>query len=121
MSYETVHFSIRIWRTSRLNFTGLAEKGFIVIDSDGIISLTEEGRRLAVDIEPYDLFDTLRNPDFSPNAVLLGDMKGRQAITNFEEWLTVTIGDILKYVPREDNGDTPKGEITDEIPALPEK
>lgn len=21
MSYETVHFSIRIWRTSRLNFT----------------------------------------------------------------------------------------------------
>ena len=23
MSYETVHFSIRIWRTSRLNFTYL--------------------------------------------------------------------------------------------------
>ncbi len=23
MSYETVHFSIRIWRTSRLNFTSV--------------------------------------------------------------------------------------------------
>lgn len=100
---------------------GLAEKGFIAIDSDGIISLTDEGRRLAVDIEPYDLFDTLRNPDFSPNAVLLGDLKGRQAIANFEKWLTATVGDILKYVPKEDNGDTPKGEISDEIPALSEK
>lgn len=100
---------------------GLAEKGFIAIGSDGIISLTDEGRRLAVDIEPYDLFDTLRNPDFSPNTVLLGDLKGRQAIANFEKWLTATVGDILKYVPKEDNGDNPKGEITDEIPALPEK
>ncbi len=100
---------------------GLAEKGFIAIDSDGIISLTDEGRRLAVDIEPYDLFDTLRTPDFSPNAVLLGDLKGRQAITNFEKWLTATVGDILKYVPKEDNDDDPKGEISDEIPALPEK
>lgn len=113
MSYETVHFSIRIWRTSRLNFTGLAEKGFIVIDSDGIISLTEEGRRLAVDIEPYDLFDTLRSPDFSPDAVLLGDMKGRQAVANFEKWLTATVGDILKYAPKEDNCDNPTGENSD--------
>lgn len=100
---------------------GLAEKGFIAIDCDGVISLTDEGERLAIDIEPYDLFDTLRNPMFSPNAVLLGDMKGRQAITNFEKWLTATVGDILKYVPKEDNGDIPKGEITDEIPALHEK
>ncbi|ROT16939.1 hypothetical protein EEL51_13080 [Muribaculaceae bacterium Isolate-110 (HZI)] len=28
MSYETVHFSIRIWRTSRLNFTTLTEIHF---------------------------------------------------------------------------------------------
>jgi len=48
-------------------------------------------------------------------------LKGRQAIANFEQWLTATVGDILKYVPREDSGDTPKGEISDEIPALPEK
>ena len=67
------------------------------------------------------MFDTLRNPDFSPNAVLLGDLKGRQAISSFEKWLTTIVGDILKYVPREDNGDTPKGEISDEITALPEK
>lgn len=100
---------------------GLVEKGFIAIDSDGVISLTDEGERLAIDIEPYNLFDTLRNPYFSPNAVLLGDMKGRQAITNFEKWLTATVGDILKYVPKEDNGDTPTCEISDEIPALPEK
>lgn len=100
---------------------GLAEKGFIDIDSDGIISLTDEGRRLAVDIEPYDLFDTLRNPDFSPNAVLLGDLKGRQAIASFEKWLTATVCDILKYVPKEDNGNDPTSEISDEIPALSEK
>lgn len=100
---------------------GLAEKGFIAMDSDGIISLTDEGRRLAVDIEPYDLFDTLRSPDFSPNAVLLGDLKGRQAVANFEKWLTATVGGILKYVPKDDTCDTPKGEITDGIPAFPEK
>ena len=100
---------------------GLAEKGFIDINDYGTISLTGEGRRLAIDIEPYALFDTLRSPDFSPSAVLLGDMKGRQAVSNFENWLTATVGDILKYVPKEDNGDTPKGEISDEIPALSEK
>ncbi len=100
---------------------GLAEKGFIAIDGGSVISLTDEGRRLAIDIEPYDLFDTLRSPDFSPKAVLLGDLKGRQAVANFEKWLTDTVGDILKYVPKEDNGDAPTGGITDEIPALPEK
>ncbi len=91
---------------------GLAEKGFIAIDSGGVISLTDEGQRLAIDIEPYGLFDTLRSPDFSPNAVLLGDMKGRQAVANFEKWLTATVGDILKYVPKEDNSDNPTGEIS---------
>lgn len=100
---------------------GLAKKGFIDIDSDGIISLTDEGRRLATDIAPYDLCDALRSPKFSPDAVLLGDMKGRQAVANFEKCLTATVGDILKYVPKEGNGDTPEGEITDEIQALPEK
>lgn len=100
---------------------GLAEKGFIAINSGGVICLTDEGQRFAIDIEPYNLFDTLRSPDFSPNAVLLGDMKGRQAIANFEKWLTATVGDILKYVPKDDNCDTPKGEITDGIPVLPEK
>lgn len=100
---------------------GLAEKGFIAIDDNGVISLTDEGHRLSIDIEPYNVFDTLRSPDFSPNAVLLGDMKGRQAIANFEKWLTATVGDILKYVPKDDNGDNPTGEIADEIPALPEK
>lgn len=92
---------------------GLAEKGFIAIDSGGIISLTDEGQRLAIDIEPYDLFDTLRSPDFSPDAVLLGDMKGRQAVANFEKWLTATVGDILKYAPKEDNCDNPTGENSD--------
>lgn len=100
---------------------GLAEKGFIAIDCGGVISLTDEGQRLAIDIEPYNLFDTLRNPCFSPNAVLLCDIKGRQAVANFENWLTATVGDILKYVPKYDNGGISESEITDEIPALPEK
>ncbi len=100
---------------------GLAGKGFIAIDRDGIVSLTDEGRRLATDIAPYGLCDALRSPEFNPDAVLLGDMKGRQAVANFEKWLTATVGDILKYVPEEGSGNAPTCDISDENPVMSEK
>lgn len=40
---------------------------------------------------------------FNPGAILLCHTTGRKLISAFEQWITETVGDILKYVPKEDN------------------
>ena len=82
---------------------GLEQKGFIAIDEDGNIHLTSEGKRLTIDLEPYDLMFELGGDRFNPGAILLGHTTGRKLISSFEQWITETVGDILKYVPKEDN------------------
>ena len=41
-------------------------------------------------------------------------------MTAFEQWITETVGDILKYVPKEDNQAAATQE-SDTFPAQPEK
>ena len=79
----------------------LAAKGFIEI-VDGNIRLTSEGNRLVIDIDPYELENDLLSPSFDPGMVLIGKIKGRNAVKHFEDWLTHTVGSILKYVPKEE-------------------
>lgn len=99
---------------------GLEQKGFIAIDGDGNIHLTSEGKRLTIDLEPYDLMFELGGDRFNPGAILLGHTTGRKLISAFEQWITETVGDILKYVPKEDNQAAAVQE-SDTFPALPEK
>lgn len=80
---------------------GLERKGFISAEN-GKIRLTSEGERLIIDLQPYNLGCGLLAASFDPGRVLLGDLKGRRAITNFEKWLGATIGDMMRYVPKED-------------------
>ena len=96
------------------------QKGFIAIDEDGNIHLTSEGRRLTIDLEPYDLMFELGGDRFNPGAILLGHTTGRKLMTAFEQWITETVGDILKYVPKEDNQAAATQE-SDTFPAQPEK
>ena len=105
------------WRTV---IEGLEQKGFIAIDGDGNIHLTSEGKRLTIDLEPYDLMFELGGDRFNPGAILLGHTTGRKLISAFEQWITETVGDILKYVPKEDNQASAAQE-SDTFPALPEK
>lgn len=99
---------------------GLEQKGFIAIDEDGNIHLTSEGKRLTIDLEPYDLLFELGGDSFNPGVILLGQTTGRKLMSAFEQWITVTVGDILKYVPKEDNQATAVQE-SDAFPAQPEK
>lgn len=82
---------------------GLEQKGFIAIDEDGNIHLTSEGKRLTIDMEPYELMFELGGSRFNPVAILLGQTKGRTLLSAFEQWITESVNDILKYVPKEDN------------------
>ncbi len=99
---------------------GLEQKGFIAIDEDGNIHLTSEGKRLTIDLEPYNLMFELGGGRFNPGAILLGHTTGRKLITTFEQWITETVGDILKYVPKEDNQAAASQE-SDTFPAQHEK
>lgn len=99
---------------------GLEQKGFIAIDEDGNIHLTSEGKRLTIDLEPYDLMFELGGDRFNPGAILLGRTTGRKLISAFEQWITETVGDILKYVPKEDNQVAATQE-SDTFPAQSEK
>lgn len=98
----------------------LEQKGFIAIDGDGNIHLTSEGKRLTIDLEPYDLMFELGGDRFNPGAILLGHTKGRKLMSSFEQWMTETVGDILKYVPKEDKADT-AAQKSDTFPAQSEK
>lgn len=80
---------------------GLWRKGFISVEN-GEIRLTSEGQRLLIDMEPYHLDRLLLSASFDPGRVLLGNLKGRKAMSNFEKWLSATIGDMMKFVPKED-------------------
>lgn len=99
---------------------GLEQKGFIAIDEDGNIHLTSEGKRLTIDLEPYDLIFELGGDRFNPGAILLGRTTGRKLISAFEQWITETVGDILKYVPKEDN-QAAAAQESDTFPAQSEK
>ena len=57
---------------------------------------------------------------FNPGAILLGHTTGRKLMTAFEQGITETVGDILKYVPKEDNQAAAVQE-SDTFPAQPEK
>ena len=57
---------------------------------------------------------------FNPGAILLGRTTGRKLISAFGQWITETVGDILKYVPKEDNNAAAAQE-SDTFPAQPEK
>lgn len=80
---------------------GLERKGFISVEN-GKIRLTSEGKRLLIDLQPYNIGVELLSASFDPGRVLLGDLKGRQAITNFEKWLAATIADMVPYLPKEE-------------------
>lgn len=98
----------------------LEEQGFIAIDGNGNIHLTSEGKRLTIDLEPYDLMFELGGDRFNPGAILLGHTKGQRLMSDFGQWITETVDDILKYVPKEDaEATTPQK--SDEFPAQPEK
>ena len=84
---------------------GLQRKGFISVEN-GEIRLTSEGELLIIDLQPYNLGCGLLSASFDPGRVLLCDLKGRQAIKNFEKWLAATIADMMRYVPKE-NGNAP--------------
>lgn len=98
----------------------LERRGFIAIDGDGNIHLTSEGKRLTIDLEPYDLMFELGGGRFNPGAILLGHTKGQRLMSDFGQWITGTVGDILKYVPKEDTEATAP-QKSDEFPAQPEK
>lgn len=98
---------------------GLVRKGFIAIGADGNIHLTSEGKRLTIDLEPYDLMFDLGDR-FNPGAILLGHTKGRRLMDAFGQWITETVGDILRYVPKED-AEAEAAPETDLIPARSEK
>lgn len=95
---------------------GLERKGFITVN-DGYIGFTSEGRRLLIDIEPYNFETELIADVFNPVSILLGHAKGRKLMVNFEEWVTDTVNDILNYVPKD--GVNP--EKIAPVQALPEK
>lgn len=99
-SQETQYFRRHAheWGTA---LEGLQRKGFISV-VDGEILLTSEGERLIIDLQPYNLDRTLLSPEFDCNRILNGDLKGRQAVANFEKWLAATIRDMMRYVPKED-------------------
>ena len=95
---------------------GLERKGFIMVN-DGYIGFTSEGRRLLIDIEPYNFETELIADVFNPVSILLGHAKGRKLMANFEEWVTDTVNDILNYVPK----DGANLEKIAPVQALPEK
>lgn len=95
---------------------GLERKGLISVEN-GEIRLTSEGQRLILDIEPYHLDRVLLSASFDPGRVLLGDLKGRQAVKNFEKWLTATIADMVSYLPKEE-GDAPISEKSEDFTEL---
>ena len=99
-SQETQYYNRHAheWGTA---LEGLQRKGFISV-VEGEILLTSEGERLIIDLQPYNLDRALLSPEFDGNRIINGDLKGRQAVTNFEKWLAATIGDMMRYVPKED-------------------
>ena len=98
---------------------GLQRKGFISVEN-GKIRLTSEGQRLILDMEPYQLDRRLLSASFDPGRVLLGDLKGRQAVASFEKWLSATIGDMVPYLPKED-GNAPISEKSEDFTEHSEK
>lgn len=98
----------------------LERQGFIAIDGNGNIHLTSEGKRLTIDLEPYDMMFELGGDRFNPGAILLGHAKGRTLMSAFEQWMAETVADILKYVPK-DKAEIAAPQKSDEFPAQSEK
>lgn len=78
---------------------GLMRKGFITIE-DGTIACTPEGDRLLLDLAPYNLAHSILVGQYGADEIPYGTITGRKAVKGFGEWLTDTVTDILRYIPK---------------------